>query len=125
MHTFRRFFCSELTVVVALVVCSQIASGAITGKVDFNRDIRPIFSENCYPCHGPDAGRRKAGLRLDRQEDAFAELKSGDRAIVPGDMAKSALIARITSADDDERMPPLKTGKHLTAEQIASLTKWI
>src|SRR5437764_11865383 len=118
MHTFKRFFGCEQIVVAALVVSSQLASGAGAQKalVEFNPDIRPIFSENCYPCHGPDAGRRKAGLRLDRQEDAFAELKSGDRAIVPGDTAKSALIARITSADDDERMPPLKTGKHLTAE---------
>src|ERR1041385_1795559 len=109
MHVFKRFFVCGLVG----VVYSQTAFGAGVGKVDFNRDIRPIFSENCYTCHGPDVGKRKAGLRLDRQDDALAELKSGDRAIVPGDISKSALIARITSKDDDERMPPLKTGKHL------------
>jgi mono/diheme cytochrome c family protein len=121
MHVFKRFFSFG----VAGVVYSQVAFGAGAGKVDFNRDIRPIFSDNCYTCHGPDAGKRKAGLRLDRQDDALAELKSGDHAIVPGDISKSALIARITSKDEDERMPPLKTGKHLTAEQIELLTKWI
>src|SRR5438874_13057091 len=92
-------------------------------KVDFNRDIRPLFSENCYACHGPDQNKRKAGLRLDQQEGALAELKSGNHAIVPGDISKSALIARITTSDEDDRMPPLKTGKHLTPAQIDSLRR--
>src|SRR5258706_2195923 len=78
--------------------------------VDYNRDIRPIFSENCYACHGPDQNKRKAGLRLDQKEDAFKELNSGNFAIVPGDLTQSKLIERITTEDDDERMPPLKTG---------------
>src|SRR5437588_6326349 len=69
--------------------------------VDFNRDIRPIFSENCYACHGPDPNKRKAGLRLDQKEGALAVLKSGNRAIVPHDVSKSSLIARITTSDDD------------------------
>src|SRR5579862_9141882 len=71
-------------------------------KVDFNRDIRPIFSEHCYACHGPDEGRRKAGLRLDVAADAFKELKSGHRALVAGDPAAGTLVARITSADPEE-----------------------
>src|SRR5437868_4815754 len=81
-------------------VSFQMAMGAATPNaktkagVDFNRDIRPIFSENCYTCHGPDSVKRKAGLRLDRQEEAMAELKSGNRAIVPHEPAKSALISR-------------------------------
>src|SRR5262245_46126224 len=70
--------------------------------IDFNRDIRPIFAENCYACHGPDKNKRKAGLRLDRQEEAFAKLESGAFAIVPGDVSKSELLKRIVSTDDDE-----------------------
>src|SRR5436190_15872875 len=121
--------------VLAVMVSSTIAfgSGGTLGSsskkpkpdVDFNRDIRPILSENCYTCHGPDSEKRKAGLRLDKQEVALSELKSGDHAIVPGDPGKSALVARITTSDDDDRMPPLKTGKHLTSAQIKLLTKWI
>ena len=94
-------------------------------STDFNREIRPILSENCYACHGPDVEKRKAGLRLDKQDGALAELKSGNHAIVPGNTAKSALIERITTTDEDDRMPPLKTGKHLTPAQIETLRKWI
>src|SRR5437764_9300273 len=93
--------------------------------IDFNRDIRPIFSENCFKCHGPDEKERKAKLHFDRKEDAFKAAKSGDFAIVPGDPAKSAMIARITSKDPDEVMPPVKTGKKLTPRQIDLLTSWI
>ena len=94
-------------------------------EVDYNRDIRPIFSENCYACHGPDQNKRKAGLRLDKKEEAFRQLESGNYAIVPGEPAKSKLIYRITTTDDDDRMPPLKTGKHLTPSQIENLRRWI
>src|SRR5436190_18239549 len=78
---------------------SFAATPTSPAKVDFNRDIRPIFSEHCYACHGPDEQKRKAGLRLDLQEGAFKELKSGNRALVAGDLAKSAMIGRITSTD--------------------------
>src|SRR2546423_1100759 len=77
----KQIFLGLLTVVVS----SQVAGAAAArtkATVDFNRQIRPIFSENCYTCHGPDAGKRKAGLRLDRQDDAMGELKSGNHAIV-------------------------------------------
>jgi len=94
-------------------------------KVDFNRDIRPILSDNCYACHGPDSNKRKAGLRFDIKEAALAKLKADNFAIVPGDVARSVLIERITSTDEDERMPPLKTGKHLTDAQIDLLRRWI
>src|SRR6185436_12790574 len=89
------------------------------------RDIRPILSENCYACHGPDAEKRKAGLRLDLKEGALARLKSEEFAIVPGNVTKSTLIQRITAKDADDRMPPLKTGKHLTEAQIDLLQRWI
>ncbi|HXG13215.1 MAG TPA: PSD1 and planctomycete cytochrome C domain-containing protein, partial [Gemmataceae bacterium] len=93
--------------------------------VDFNRHIRPILSENCFACHGPDAKQRKAKLRLDTKEGAFGELRSGLRAIVPGKSAESELIARITSDDPAFVMPPPTTGKKLTPEQIALVKQWI
>src|SRR5437773_6690798 len=114
---------------LVLSVPSLCTAGAKTttrkSTIDYNRDVRPILSENCYACHGPDSEKRKAGLRLDRQEGALGELKSGDHAIVPGDISKSALISRITAADEDDRMPPLKTGKHLAPAQIETLRRWI
>src|SRR5262245_40788461 len=85
-----------------------------TAPVDFNRDIRPILSNNCYACHGPDENKRKAGLRLDRKEEALRKHESKRSAIVSGQADKSELIARITSQDDDERMPPRRTGKRLS-----------
>ncbi len=94
-------------------------------KIDFNRDVRPILSDNCYACHGPDSEKRKAGLRLDRQEGALAELKSGNHAVIPGDPTKSTIVSRITTPDEDDRMPPIKTGKHLSPAQIDVLRRWI
>jgi hypothetical protein len=93
--------------------------------VSFNRDVRPILSNTCYLCHGPDSGTRKAGLRFDLREVATSELESGVRAIVPGDPDASAMIARITHADLDEVMPPTETGKSLSEEQIETLRLWI
>ena len=93
--------------------------------IEFNRDIRPILSENCFACHGPDEKERKAKLRFDRPEEAFKPAKSGELAIVPGDPAKSKLIERIITHDPDEVMPPPKTGKKLTAPQVNLLTRWI
>src|SRR5437773_1806804 len=77
-------------------------------KIDFNHDIRPILSNQCAKCHGPDPKERKGGtdgLRLDVRDDAIADL-GGYAAIVPGHPEKSALVERITSRDDEERMPP-------------------
>jgi len=95
------------------------------GKVDFNREIRPILTENCYKCHGPDDGARKAKLRFDVRDAALKPAKSGKVAIVPGAPEKSELITRVTTTDDDDRMPPLKTGKKLIPSQIESLRRWI
>ncbi len=105
---------------------ATLAAGPGSAKsVDYNRDIRPILSENCYACHGPDADKRKAGLRLDIREDALKALKSGAYAIVPRDSAKSELVHRITTTDEDDRMPPAKSGKSLTAVQIELLRRWV
>ena len=88
--------------------------------VEFNRDIRPILSNNCFLCHGPDKGRRKAGMRLDLE----AEAKKKD-AIVPGKLSESELWTRINNSDVDERMPPKGSKKELDAHQIALIKKWI
>src|SRR5262252_6131636 len=93
-------------------------AAAVPAKVDFNHDIRPILSENCFACHGPDEDKRKARLRLDLRENALQPAKSGAIAIVPGSVEKSELINRVTNQDEDERMPPSKTGKRLTPAQV-------
>ena len=81
----------------------------------FNRDIRPILSDKCFPCHGFDAKQRKAGLRLDTAEGAFGATESGGVAIKPGDLDGSEVWRRINSDDPGERMPPAKSHKTLTA----------
>ncbi len=93
--------------------------------VDFNFEVRPILSDKCFRCHGPDARERKAGLRLDTKEGAFGESESGLRAIVPGKPDESELVARITSADESERMPPKSLGRTLTAAEIDILKRWV
>jgi hypothetical protein len=94
-------------------------------RIDFNRDIRPIFSNHCYACHGPDSNKRKANFRLDRREDAFKELESGQFALVPGKLDQSHLWERITSDDEGERMPPKRSGKPLSKQQIELIRRWI
>ena len=101
------------------------AAPKATTSIDYNRQIRPIFSENCYACHGPDENKRMAGLRLDQKESALEKLTSGRVAIVPGDPSGSELIARISSGSDALRMPPAFTGKRLTKEQTDLIREWI
>src|SRR5262245_18658471 len=115
----------RMEIVLVAIVVSGASVRAQPAKVDFNRDIRPILSGRCSQCHGPDDKARKGGLRLDVSETALKELKSGNRAIVPGDCAKSELIARITATDPSEAMPPAKSGKRLTDAEVAVLRRWI
>jgi len=100
-------------------------ASAAEPTVDFNRDIRPILSDTCYTCHGPDVAQRSTDLRLDLRESATAKLESGVTAIVPGHADQSELVARITSDDPDVRMPPAEGRKQLTAKQIELLRKWV
>ena len=93
-------------------------------KLSFNELIQPILSENCYSCHGTDSGARKAELRLDRPEDAFAPRKNGS-AIVKGDPDHSLLIQRLLARDSDVIMPPPESHKTLKPDQIALLRQWI
>lgn len=92
---------------------------------DFNRDVRPVLSNRCFKCHGPDDENQEAGLRLDLREAAVAELDSGTRAIVPGDVDESEVIARITSTDPDLVMPPPHTKVVLSDHEKRILTEWV
>jgi hypothetical protein len=117
---------------MALILCAMAAAAShllpraaaqqSTGKpVEFNRDVRPILSDNCFACHGPDDKQRMARLRFDTKEGAMAR----PGVIVPGDAASSLLVKRITAKDPNFRMPPIDSGHHLTEPQIATLTRWI
>ena len=92
--------------------------------VDYDRDVRPILSENCFKCHGFDPNQRQAGLRLDTAEGAAGPLASGGHAVIAGSPGASALLQRVL-AGGALHMPPVSTGKKLTAAQIAVLKQWI
>ena len=108
-----------------LVGIAFLPAARAAAPVDFNREVRPILSEHCFTCHGPDESKRKGGLRLDRQEDAFRELKSGHAALVGGDIARSTLAQRIVATDPEEVMPPPKHQKPLSPVQIEVLQRWV
>jgi mono/diheme cytochrome c family protein len=111
-----------VTAAAAGLLLPRAAAQAPAGKpVDFNRDVRPILSDNCFACHGPDDKQRMARLRFDTREGAFA--KPG--VIIPGDSANSNLIKRVTSKDPNFRMPPADSGHALNEQQIATLVRWV
>src|ERR1043166_6904328 len=107
----------RLTAILFLLACAP----ALAAPIDFDRDIRPILSEHCYECHGTD--KAKAGLRLNDPKIALGQLKSGNRAIIPNNPAKSELLRRVKSPDPDDYMPP--KGERLTPNQIQKLQQWI
>jgi mono/diheme cytochrome c family protein len=92
--------------------------------VDFDREIRPILSDNCFACHGPDEGQRQVGLRLDTKEGAFAD-RGGYQVIVPGKASESRLFQRVSAKDEALRMPPPGFERNLTAKQIELIRRWI
>ena len=103
---------------IALLLFIQHGNAASDGEIDFDRDIRPIVSDTCFKCHGPDEATRKAELRLDTREGLFATIDAGASAT-------SELFERISSDDPDHIMPPPDSGSDLRAEQIARIGKWI
>ncbi len=107
-----------------LLGASLSSAQAADRAIEFNRDIRPILSDNCFSCHGPDKNSRKAKLRLDTREGAFG-LIDGIHPVVAGKPEESEMHRRITTSDPEDHMPPPKSGKQLTPEQIALLTEWI
>lgn len=112
-----RIVCLGLFLFTADFVCG----GNPTDKIDFNRDIRPILSDKCFFCHGPDENHRKARLRLDTRSGAVDD----GEVVVPGKSADSELFRRLITAEEFERMPPKKSGKTLKAEEITLIRRWI
>ena len=101
-------------------LCCSGGSVLAAGKLEYNRDVRPILAENCFPCHGPDSAARKADLRLDRRD---AAVEAG--AIAPGDPTESELVARISTVNPKEVMPPPSIHKTLSSAQKDVLKRWI
>lgn len=108
---------------IVAILLGHIA--ALAGELSYNRDIRPILSENCFACHGPDSAARKGNLRLDHFSDAVAPRKDGKLAIVPGKPEQSEVIHRVFTTDEDDVMPPLKSRKVLKQTEKETLRKWI
>jgi hypothetical protein len=114
------------TVALTLLGCHKqqnIAAGS--AKLSFNETIQPILSENCYACHGLDSAARKASLRLDRAEFAYAPHEKSGPAIIPGNPDRSPLVRRVESDDPKFRMPPEEAHRTLKPEQIALLRQWV
>jgi hypothetical protein len=107
---------------LALAAIAQAADPAPSGKVEFNRDIRPILADVCFQCHGPDPGSRQADLRIDREEDVF---RKDEPLVVRGKPEMSPLYQRITSTDPEKMMPPPKAHKQLKPEHKELLKRWI
>ena len=115
---------STVWLLFAALLLADIQS--IAGSIDFNRDVRPILSDNCLSCHGFDEAGRKAGLRLDVREGVVADLGEGKAAVIPGDPAASLLIQRVIATSPDEVMPPPESHKKpLAPDQIEVLERWI
>ena len=123
--SFARHICLACAAALVLFAWpSGLFAGKDLGGVDFARDIRPLLSDNCFACHGPDAKQRKADLRLDTREGALVYI-DGTSAVVPGKPSESELIRRVTTDDEDDLMPPPDSGKKLDATQKALLQRWI
>jgi hypothetical protein len=107
--------------------CAMLATSALPGQeIEFNRDIRPILSDHCFACHGPDASKRKTKLRFDTEAGARIDLGKGRFAIVPGDAERSELVRRIASTDTAVRMPPAYAGRDpLKPAEIDRIRRWI
>ncbi len=111
-----------------LLVLSALSAALLNGaeeKISYNRQIRPLLADQCFSCHGPDANKRKAELRLDIREEALKPAKSDALAIVPGKPDESEIIARIFETDEEEIMPPPKTHKALSKDQKQLIRQWI
>ena len=127
-HSTSRLF----LLATAFAVCGPATSKGTTATVDFQRDVRPILSNNCFACHGPDEATREADLRLDTRDGAFSPRPPAGRsnrprgpAIVAGEVDASLLVERINHTDPLRRMPPQVSQKSLSGEQIETLTRWI
>jgi hypothetical protein len=119
-------FVRKIIFILTASALAAHAEGSIhAANIEFNRDVRPILSDACFHCHGPDQNTRESGLRLDIREEVLKAAESGDLPIVPGQPAKSEVIRRIFTDDKDDLMPPAKAHKALTAAQKETLKQWI
>src|SRR5215467_13215131 len=113
-------------VFIVAAICGNAFVATAAEKLQYNRDIRPILSDRCFKCHGPDKGSRKASLRLDNAEDAYAvRKKSGKHAIVPGKPEESLVCTKVLSSDPDEQMPPPESNLSLTAQEKEKIRQWV
>ncbi|MCH7987870.1 MAG: PSD1 domain-containing protein [Planctomycetes bacterium] len=117
-------FTGRLVFSLSLIVVMTASAHAADKAVNFSRDIRPILSDACFACHGPDEEARESELRLDTKDGAFADL-GGHFAFVPGKLEASEAWQRIISRESEKRMPPADSGKELSKEQIALIRRWI
>ena len=118
------FRTSHILLMTAICLLAQVGVRGGERTIDFDREIRPVLSQACFQCHGPDEEQREADLRLDLRTAALADL-GGYRAIVPGDLDRSEMYRRITSDDEDQRMPPTDSGHKLSPQQIRLIGQWI
>ena len=118
-------------ITLVLLVCwatsgTAQAQATKSPSIDFNRDIRPILSDRCFQCHGPNEASRQGDFRLDLQSSAFGKTSSGAHPITPGKPANSAILKKLLTEDEQERMPPADSGKPpLTATQVELIRNWI
>ena len=122
MTRLRLFLAIFFTLAISAVCQPRV--GLAETAIDFDRDIKPILSDNCYHCHGPDGESREADLRMDQKESVFEE-RDDYWIVLPGEPDESELVARLITSDEDEMMPPAESGKELTAEQIELLQRWV
>lgn len=116
----------SLPLLAVFIVASFLAANDSAAQaIDFDRDVRPILSDHCFKCHGPDEQQLQGGLRFDLESSALGEGDSGQVAVVPGKAEESEMMRRINSSDEDEQMPPPEEGKALSAGEIAILTEWV
>src|SRR5438477_11621002 len=118
-----RFLNASRALIAGLVLTIAWAL-AEDAKVGFNRDVRPIMSDTCFRCHGPDKNARMAGMRLDIRDEAIRPTRSGRTPIVPGDPDKSEIVARIL-ASGRTVMPPASAHKELTEAQKNTIRRWV
>ncbi|MCS5490558.1 DUF1553 domain-containing protein [Algoriphagus limi] len=103
----------------------EIAYADLPDQIDYNFHVKPILADRCYACHGPDEGSRKAGLRLDIEEEAFLKLASGKKAFVKGNLNSSEVFHRMISMDPETIMPPPESNLSLSPKEIATIAKWV
>src|SRR6266513_2791381 len=114
---FRRCLAFGLMMAALRGQAGEIPADKPRGQVDFNFQVRPLLSDRCFKCHGPDEKSRKAKLRLDLREGILKELEGGWAVVKPGDPAKSEMVRRIFATDEDDLMPPAKSNLKLSAAE--------